>query len=63
MFSRQTMERQGQLRGSELLTWATYLEHGGPIYPLTVLTSETERVGMPSAALSQGLDRTEGKLV
>lgn len=32
------------LRGPELLQWASYIENGGTIYPLSLLTSESSPV-------------------
>jgi 8-oxo-dGTP pyrophosphatase MutT (NUDIX family) len=41
------LQREGQLRGQELLLWAAHLERGGANFPLSVLGPETE--GPPAA--------------
>lgn len=34
----------GKIRGNELIEWGTYLNKGGQVYPLTVLSKETDPV-------------------
>lgn len=38
-------DKQGKLRGDELLQWAKYIRNGGTIYPLSALTTEQCAVG------------------
>jgi 8-oxo-dGTP pyrophosphatase MutT (NUDIX family) len=38
----------GKLRGNELLIWGKYLEDGGVIYPLSVLTGEADGLDLKS---------------
>lgn len=44
------IERQERWRGSELIKWAEYIENGGWIYPMSVLTTEYEEI--PNAETS-----------
>eukprot|EP00808_Paulinella_micropora_P016201 g5479.t1 len=37
-------------RGGELVDWGRYLDQGGPIFPLQVLTGEADPVTMPAQA-------------
>ena len=34
------MDRKGLLRGPELLLWGKYVDSGGPIYPLTIVSTK-----------------------
>ena len=41
-----------KLRGDELLEWGTYLENGGPVYPLSLFASEETAVAPPAVVAS-----------
>jgi 8-oxo-dGTP pyrophosphatase MutT (NUDIX family) len=44
----------GKLRGTEPLYWADYVERGGPIYPLEVVTKESAAIVTPAVMSTIG---------
>lgn len=42
------LKTRGELRGDEPLMWATYLDAGGPIWPLAIMGSEGAEPAAPS---------------